>query len=171
MPAGSGAKEDYPAAAKPRGVGRGVQGRLPWAPPLPPPPPLLPGSEAAAEGEGARGSPGRRDAVKGPELRRLLRERLGESDLTGVRSAWQGVELVWWVLRALVARMDLGGMGPLVARALDPRRMTLARKDAAGYGDVAIPFYEWLAHRHEFLIRAKGVGRLWRNTSGPSGSC
>ena len=49
------------------------------------PPPL--DSEAAAEGEGADWSPGRRDAVKGPELGRLLRERLGESDRTGVRSA------------------------------------------------------------------------------------
>ena len=94
----------------------------------------------------------------GPELGRLLRERLGESECTGVQSAWQGFELVWRVLRALVARMDLGGMGPLVARALDPRRMTLARKDAAGYGDVAIPFYERWAHRHEFLIRGQRSG-------------
>ena len=54
--------------------------------------------------------------------------------------------------------MDLGGMGLLVAQALDPRRMTLARKDAAGYGDVAIPFYERWAHRHEFLIRGQRSG-------------
>ena len=113
-----------------------MQDRLSRAPPPPQ------DSEAAAEGEGAHWSPGRRDTVKGPELRRLLRERLEESNRAGVRSAWQGVELVWRVLRSLVARMDLGGMGPLVARALDPRRMTLARKDVAGYGDIAIPFYE-----------------------------
>ena len=42
----------------------------------------------------------------------------------------------------LVARLDLGGMGPLVARALDPRRMTLAKKDVSEYVRVAIPFYE-----------------------------
>ena len=61
-------------------------------------------------------------------------------------------------MRALVARMDLGGMGPLVAQALNPKCMTLARKDAAGYGDVAIPFYERWAHRHEFLIRGQRSG-------------
>ena len=49
-------------------------------------------------------------------------------------------------------------MGSLVARALDPRRMTLARKDVAGYGDIAIPFYERWAHRHEFLLRGQRRG-------------
>ena len=110
-PAGSGAKGDYPAAAKPRGAGRGVQDCLSQAPPLP----LPPDSDVAAKGEGACWSPGRRDTVQGPELRRLLRERLEESNQAGVRSAWQGVELVWRVLRLLVPRMDLGRMGPLVA--------------------------------------------------------
>ena len=86
-PAGSGTKVDNPTAAKPRGAGRGVQDRLSRAPPL--------DSEAAAEGEGAHWSPGRRDTVKGPELRRLLRERLEESNRAGVRSAWKGLELVW----------------------------------------------------------------------------
>ena len=38
-----------------------------------------------------------------------------EPNRVGIRSAWQDVELVWRVLWALVARMDLGGMGPLVA--------------------------------------------------------
>ena len=122
------------------------------------PPPL--DSEAAAEGEGTHWSSGRRDTVKVPELRRLLKERLEESNRTGVRSAWQGVELVWRVLRALVARMDLGGMGPLVARALDPRCMTLERTDAAGYRDIIIPFYEQWAHRHEFLLRGQRRGEL-----------
>ena len=46
----------------------------------------------------------------------------------------------------------------MVARALDPKRMTLARKDVAGYGDIAIPFYEWWAHRHEFLLRGQKRG-------------
>ena len=49
-------------------------------------------------------------------------------------------------------------MGPLVARALDPRRMTLARKDVAEYAGVAIPFYERWAHRHEFLLRCQQRG-------------
>ena len=88
----------------------------------------------------------------------MLRERLEEPNRAGVRSAWQDVELVWRVLRALVARMDLGGMGPLVARALDPRRMTLAKKDVAEYAGVAIPFYERWAHRHEFLLRCQQRG-------------
>ena len=79
--------------------------------PLPP----APNSAAAAKGEGAQWSPGQRDTVKGPELRRLLREGLEEPNWAGIRSTWQDVELVWRVLRALVARMDLGGMGPLVA--------------------------------------------------------
>ena len=61
-------------------------------------------------------------------------------------------------MRALVARMDLGGMGPLVARALDPRRMTLAKKDVAEYAGVAIPFYKRWAHRHEFLLRCQQRG-------------
>ena len=59
---------------------------------------------------------------------------------------------------ALVAEMNLGGMGPLVARALDPRRMTLAKKDVAGYGDIAILFFEWWAHLHEFLLRGQQRG-------------
>ena len=80
--------------------------------PLSPP---APDSEAAAEGEGTQWSLGRREIVKGPELRRLLRERLEEPDWAGVRSAWKDVELVWRILWALVAKMDLGGMGPLVA--------------------------------------------------------
>ena len=110
-PAGSGTKEDNPTVAMSRGARKGAQDHLSPAPPAP----LAPDSEAAAEGDGTRWSPGWRDTVKGPELRRLLRERLEEPNRAGIQSAWQGVELVWRVLRALVARMDLGGMGPLVA--------------------------------------------------------
>ena len=88
----------------------------------------------------------------------MLKERLKDPNRTVFRSAWQDVELVWRVLQALVARLDLGGMGPLVARALDPRRMTLAKKDVSEYVGVAIPFYERWTHRHEFLIRGQRKG-------------
>ena len=54
---------------------------------------------------------------------------------------WQDVKLVWRVLRALVAGLDLGGMGPLVARALDRRCMALVKRDVSEYVGVAIPFY------------------------------
>ena len=50
-----------------------------------------------------------------------------------------------------MARLDLAGMGPLVARALDPRRMTLAKKNVSEYVGIALPFYERWTHRHEFL--------------------
>ena len=46
----------------------------------------------------------------------------------------------------------------MVARALDPRRMTLARKDVAEYAGVAIQFSEWWAHRHKFLLRGQRRG-------------
>ena len=120
------------------GTGEEVKGRLsPAAPPLP-----AAGSEPMGKGEGAKWSPGRRSIVRGPELWRLLKEGLKDPNRPAFRSAWQDVELVWRVLRALVARLDLGGMGPLVARALDPRCMTLAKKDVSEYVGVAIPFYE-----------------------------
>ena len=88
----------------------------------------------------------------------MLKERLKDPNWAAFRSAWQDVELVWRVLRALVARLDLGGMGPLVAQALDPRRMTLAKEDVSEYVGVAIPFYKWWTHRHEFLIRGQRRG-------------
>ena len=46
----------------------------------------------------------------------------------------------------------------MVAQALDPRRMTLAKKDVAKYAGVAVPFYERWAHRHEFLLRCQQRG-------------
>ena len=67
---GSGAEENYPATAKPGGAGGEVQDPLSLVPLSPP----APDSEAAAEGEGTQWSLGRREIVKGPELRRLLRE-------------------------------------------------------------------------------------------------
>ena len=87
--------------------------------PAPPPPPA-PGSEAGDGERGARWSPGRRDIVRGPRLWRLLRECLKDPNRPRVRSAWQDKELVWRVLRALMAKLDLGGMGLLVAGALNP---------------------------------------------------
>ena len=150
----SGAEGDSPAAAKPREARREVQDRLSPAPPLPP----APDGEAAAGEESAKWSPGREDVVKGPRLRKLIRERLEEPSRAGVRSAWQEVELVWRVLRALVARMDLGGMGPLVARALEPRRLSLVKKDVAEYVGVAVPIYERWARRHAFLSRRQEKG-------------
>ena len=73
---------------------------------------------------------------------RLLKERLEEANGVALQSAWQDVELVWRVLLVLVAGLDLGGMGTLVARALDPQRMALVKKDVSEYVGVAILFYE-----------------------------
>ena len=86
--------------------------------------------------------PGRRSIVRGPDLLRLLKERLEEANGVALQSAWQDVELVWRVLLVLVAGLDLGGMGSLVARALDPQRMALVKKDVSEYVGVAILFYE-----------------------------
>ena len=108
--AGVGAEESYPASTTPGGTGREVKGLL--SPAAPPPPAA--GSKTGGEGEGARWSPGRRSIVRGPELWRLLKERLKDPNRPAFRSAWQDIELVWRVLRALVARLDLGGMGPSV---------------------------------------------------------
>ena len=79
------------------------------------------------EGEkrGAKWSLGRRGIIRGRELWKLLEERLKDPNRPPFRSAWQDIDLEWRVLRALMAWLDLGGMGPLVVRGLDPRRMTL----------------------------------------------
>ena len=114
---GSGAKESYPANTTPGGLGEEAKGRL--SPAAPPPPPAA-SSEPRGEGKGAKWSPGRRSVIRGPELWRLLTEQLEEAKGAVPRAAWLDVELVWRVLRALVAGLDLGGMGPLVAQALDP---------------------------------------------------
>ena len=73
---GSGAGEDHPATAKPRGAGKEVQDRFSPAPLPPPAPPLppAPDSEAGAEEKGAKWSPGRTNIVRGPELWKLLNE-------------------------------------------------------------------------------------------------
>ena len=98
-PAGSRAEEDYPAAAEPRWVGKGIQDRLSLAPPLP----RAPDSEAATEGEGAQWSPGRAAEVAQGATRRT------KSGRDRVRMARRRAGVVG--IAALVARMDLGGMG------------------------------------------------------------
>ena len=135
---GGGAEESYPANTTPGGTGEEAQGHFSQAAQLPP----ATGSEPRSEGERAKWSPGRRSIVRGPDLLRLLKERLEEANGVALQSAWQDVELVWWVLLVLVAGLDLGGMGPLVARALDPQRMALVKKDVSEYVGVAILFYE-----------------------------
>ena len=57
-----------------------------------------------------------------------------------------------------MARLDLAGMGPLVAWALDLRRMTLVKKNVFEYVGIALPFYERWTHRHEFLTRGQWRG-------------
>ena len=90
----------------------------------------------------------------------MLTERLEDAKGAAPRAAWQDIELVWRVLRALVAGLDLGGMGPLVARALDPQRMALVKRDVSEYMGVAVPFYEQWTHRHEFLMRGQRRGEM-----------
>ena len=59
-----------------------------------------------------------------------------------------------------MARLDLAGMGPLVVRALNPRRMTLAKKDVSQYVGITLPFYERWTHRNEFLTRGQRRGEM-----------
>ena len=91
------------------------------------PAPLPPAVNHGVEGErgGAKWSLGRRGIIRGRELWKLLKERLKDPNRPPFRSAWQDIDLVWRVLRALMAWLDLGGMGPLEVQALDPRRMKL----------------------------------------------
>ena len=53
-----------------------------------------------------------------------------------------------------MARLDLAGMGPLVAWALDLRRMTLVKKNVSEYVGIVLPW----THRHEFLTRGQWRG-------------
>ena len=107
---------------------------------------------------GTKWSLGRRSIVRGPELWKLLKEWLKDPDRPAFRSAWQDVDLVWGVLRTLLVKLDLGGMGPLVVRALDLRRMNLVKKEVSEYVGITIPFYERWTHRHEFLTRGQRRG-------------
>ena len=151
---GIGAGESYLTNSTPGRTRGETSGRL--SPPAPPPPAVNDGT--GGEGVGAKWSPGRKGIIRGPELWKLLKERLKDPNRPAFRSAWQDVELVWRVLRALMARLDLAGMGPLVVRALDPRRMTLAKKNVSEYVGIALPFYEWWTRRHEFLTRGQRRG-------------
>ena len=96
-----------PGRTREEGLGRLSQ-------PAPPPPVMSSGT--GSERVGAKWSPGRRGIIRGPELWKLLKERLKDPNQPAFRSAWQDVELVWRVLRALMARLDLAGMGLLVVR-------------------------------------------------------
>ena len=57
-----------------------------------------------------------------------------------------------------MARLDLGRMSPLVARALDPWGMNLLRRDVSTYVGVVIPLYKRWTYRHEFLTRGQRRG-------------
>ena len=115
------AEESYTPNTTPGGTREEASGRL--SPPAPPPPVVNRGTEG--EKRGAKWSLGRRGIIRGRELWKLLKERLKDPNRPPFRSAWQDIDLVWRVLRALMAWLDLGGMGPLEVRALDPRRMKL----------------------------------------------
>ena len=59
-----------------------------------------------------------------------------------------------------MAGLDLAGKGPLVVRALDLGRMTLAKKNVSEYVGIALPFYERWTHRHKFLTRGQRRGEM-----------
>ena len=105
---GVGAEESNTPNTTPGGTREEASGHLP--PPAPPPQVV----NSATEGErgGAKCSPGRRGIIRGPELWKLLKEPLKDPNRPAFRSAWQDVDLVWRVLRALMVGLDLGGMGP-----------------------------------------------------------
>ena len=145
-----GAEGSYMTNGTPRGAREKMLGRLS--------PPPAGNNGTGSEGAGAKWSPGRRGMIRGPELWKLLKERLKDPNRPAFRSAWQDVELVWQILRALMARLDLAGMGPLVVRALDPWRRTLAKKNVSEYVGIALPFYKQWTRRHEFLTRGQRRG-------------
>ena len=149
-----GVEESYATNGTPGGTREERSGRL--SPPAPLPPAMNDGM--GSEGVEAKWSRGRRGIIRGPELWRLLKERLKDPNRPAFRSAWQDIELVWQVLRALMARLDLAGMGPLVVRALDPRRRTGGKTDVSEYVGIALPFYERWTHRHKFLTRGQRRG-------------
>ena len=105
-----GAEESYLTNGTPGRTRGETSGRL--SPPAPLPPAENDGT--GGEGVGAKWSLGRRGILRGPELWKLLKEQLKDPNRPAFRSAWQDSELVWRVLRALMARLDLAGMGPLM---------------------------------------------------------
>ena len=123
------AEESYMPNTTPGGTGEEASDSL--SPPAPPPSVVNHGIESGRGG--AKWSTGRRGIIRGPELWKLLKERLKDPNRPVFRSAWQDVDLLQRVLQALMVRLDLGGMGPLVVRALDPRCMTLVKKEVSEY--------------------------------------
>ena len=121
-PGVNGTGGDHLAAVEPRGAGKRALSHFTPAHPLP-----RAGDSETAAGEGcAPGSPDGKDLVTEPGLQRL---RLEEPSRAGMRSAGQDVELVWRAWRALVAEMDSERTEPLVARALNPGPITLAKRE------------------------------------------
>ena len=106
----------------------------------------------------AKWSLGRRRVVRGPELWKLLKERLRDPNRPAFRSGWQDVDLVWRVLRVLVVKLDLGGMEPIIAQALSPWRMNPRVKNVSEYVEAVLPFYEQWTYWHEFLTRGQREG-------------
>ena len=100
--------------------------------------------------------------VRGPELWKLLKERLRDPNRPAFRSGWQDVDLVWRVLRELVVKLDLGGMEPIIAQALNWWHMNPRVKNVSEYVEIVIPFYERWTHRHEFLTRGQREGETIR---------
>ena len=100
--------------------------------------------------------------VRGPELWKLLKERLRDPNRPAFRSGWQDVDLVWRVLRVLVVKLDLGGMEPIIAQALNRWHMNPRVKNVSEYVEIVIPFYERWTHRHEFLTRGQREGETIR---------
>ena len=126
---GGGAEESYPAITTPRGTGREVQDRLL---PAPPPPPAA-DSEAGGEGRGAKWSPGQRDIVRGPELWKLLKERLKDPNQTAFRSAWHDVKR-YLELGILMDMRVLGHIWPGQIIGRDPRIEEWAAATAPNVG-------------------------------------
>ena len=106
-------------------------------------------------------------------------ERLKDPNRPAFQSPWQDVVLVWRVLRVLVARLDLGGIGPLMVRALgltrgqrrgetveeyfQAKRELLMEGDA--YGDMIATYLAyWSGLRRlepVILMDARVLGRIW----------
>ena len=80
---GGGAKENYAANTTPGGTREKASDRL--SPPAPPP---VVDSGTRRKRGGAKWSPGRRSIIRGPELWKLLKERLKDPNRPAFRSAW-----------------------------------------------------------------------------------
>ena len=86
-----GAEESHVTNGTPGGTREETSGRL--SPPAPPPPAV--NARTGRKGVEANWSLGRRGIFRGPELWKLLKERLKDPNRPAFRSAWQDIELVW----------------------------------------------------------------------------